>query len=146
MSVIWRIISSIHPHFPAYRFFAADFKDQSAKEKLCEELAGLSIDYLQFLEVSGWQVHLVLERQTGGKVTARHRSQQRSKALNHGLDLLHVCTSHGHASQGKELINRCSSFPQYEQAEITKHILRLKPGLLVTNVFRVACLCLHWRG
>jgi hypothetical protein len=135
MSVIWRVISSIHPHFPAYRFFARDFGDQSSKEVLYEDLARKAIAYLEFLLVRGYHMHLVLERQTGTKVTAEERSRARAKAINHGLDLIHVCTSEGHANQGKELINKSISFSHFDQREITKRILQLKPGLSFTNAF-----------
>lgn len=129
MSVIWFIISSIHPNFPAYRFFADDFRDADKKNEFYDSLAAMTIQYLQFLFIPGNNVYLMLERQTGTKVTATTRNANKAKRINSGLDLLFCSTLHGHESQGKELINRSISFTWYDQAEIAKRILDQMPGI-----------------
>jgi hypothetical protein len=146
MSVILKIISSISPQFPAYRFFADDFKNQASKDSLYVNLAQLAVKYISFLRIPGASVHLVLERQTGGKVTADERSRRRAATTNNGLDLIFSCKSHGSSSQGKELINQGSSFSQFDQSEIVKRILQLQPGILfliptLISIDFNACVC-----
>ena len=144
MSVIMRIMSSIHPRFPAYRFFADEFKDDAAKVALYNDLAQRAVKYMSFLLIPGAIIHLVLERQSGGKVTKDKRSRHRAKTISNGLDLIYSSTSHGHKSQGKELINQCSSFSQYDQAEILKCIIQLNPGIrLIKTHYNIKNLKFH---
>ena len=130
MSVVFRIISSISSEFPAFRLFADAFKNPTDKQRLYAMLAESVLSYLDFLFIKDATIHLVLERQTGGKVTKDTRAKASASNINKGLNFIYVSKTHSHKGIGKELINNSSSLSQYDQAMIAKEIKRLRPGIL----------------
>ena len=130
MSVIYRIIGSIRNDFPVYRLFADNFKKPADKQALFASLAESALSYLEFLFTPKATIHLVLERQTGGKVTTDARAKARAAATNKGLGFIYMSGIHGHMSIGKELISKSSSLTQYDQAMIANEMQRQRPGIL----------------